>query len=97
MFETGGVLQTYRLELSPRHLLHRAAAAVRIFDHPLKFLTYEGGLSEDKGFVQIEDSGTYQILDEDENFRRMQMDGRILNGLFTLTRIENDRWECSFS
>lgn len=42
MFERGGALETYRLEISPEHLVQQPAAAVKILDHPLKFLTYEG-------------------------------------------------------
>ncbi|MHC4622426.1 MAG: DNA polymerase ligase N-terminal domain-containing protein [Planctomycetota bacterium] len=96
MFEAGGVLETYRLGISPEKLLRQPATAVRIFDHPLKFLTYEGSLSKGKGFVQIADKGTYQLLNQDQNRRRMQIDGKILSGEFTLTHIENDRWESYF-
>ncbi|HUT30444.1 MAG TPA: DNA polymerase ligase N-terminal domain-containing protein [Sedimentisphaerales bacterium] len=97
MLEVGSVLQTYRLELAPEELKHDKTTAVRIFDHPLKFLTYEGNLSEDKGSVQFADIGTYRMLNDTQNVRRLQLNGEILNGTLTLTCIEADRWECSFS
>jgi hypothetical protein len=97
MLEAAGVLQTYRLELAPEELKHGETRAVRIFDHPLKFLTYEGGLSEDKGSVQFADIGTYRMLNDTHNLRRLQLNGEILRGTLTLTCIEGDRWECSFS
>lgn len=93
MLESGGVLQTYRLVLPPGELLHQRATAVKIFDHPLKFLTYEGSLSEDKGSVQIADGGTYRLLRADTNLSLLKLDGKILKGKFALARIEADRWE----
>jgi bifunctional non-homologous end joining protein LigD len=97
MLEAGGVLQTYRLELAPEELAHHNTTAVRIFDHPLRFLTYEGSLSEEKGSVQFADTGTYTILSDTENLRRLRLNGEILHGTATLTHIEGHRWECSFS
>jgi hypothetical protein len=97
MLEACSVLQTYRLELPPEMLLSQTATALRIFDHPLRFLTYEGGLSEGKGSVQFADIGTYRILSDTENLRRLLLNGEIMHGTATLTRVEGDRWECSFS
>lgn len=96
MLEAGGVLQTYRIPLPPQELLKTATTAVRILDHPLKFLTYEGKLSRNKGTVQIADAGTYQLVDDDENHQQIQLDGRLLRGTLSLTHIENDRWELHF-
>jgi hypothetical protein len=97
MLEACGVLQTYRLELPPEKLLRQTATALRIFDHPLKFLTYEGNLSERKGSVQFADIGTYRILSDTEDPRRLQLNGEILRGTVTLIHIEGDKWKCSFS
>jgi hypothetical protein len=97
MLEVGSVLQTYRLELAPEELPHDKTTAVRIFDHPLKFLDYEGNLSEGKGSVQFADIGTCRILSDKENLRQLLLNGEILHGTATLTHIEGDRWECSFS
>jgi len=93
MLEVGRVLQTYRLELPPEKLLQQPSAAVRIFDHPLRFLAYEGSINNGRGSVEIAEAGTYQILGESQDRQELQLDGRILKGKFALTQIENDRWE----
>ena len=93
MLEDGCVLKTYRLELPPEELLKKRATAVRIFDHPLKFLTYEGNLSRGKGCVQIADAGTYQLFNQHENRRQIELNGNVLRGKFYLTHLKDDKWE----
>ena len=93
MFQAGEVLETYRLQIPPERLSSQTNAAVKIFGHPLKFLTYEGIINNGKGTVQIEDSGTYQILSECENKRDILLDGKILKGKFAFELIEGDTWK----
>ncbi len=93
MLEARGVLETYRLELPPEKLSQQTTTATKIFDHPLKFLSYEGSVNKGKGSVKIADAGTYQLLSGSEHRKELQLDGKILKGRFTLTHIEDDRWE----
>jgi bifunctional non-homologous end joining protein LigD len=93
MLESGKMLETYRLELPPGKLFQQPNAARKIFDHSLKFLTYEGSVNKGKGKVEIADSGTYQLLSEAENYREMQISGKILKGKFVLTHIKEEQWE----
>ena len=93
MFEAGTVLETYRLELPPEKLSEQRNPAVKIFDHPLKFLTYEGSVNQGKGRVEIADAGTYQILGRSETHKETQINGKILKGRFTLTHIKENQWE----
>lgn len=95
MLEAGDCLQTWRLEKNPGEIVNQSVEAVRIFDHPLKFLTYEGLVNEGHGTVQIADAGTYEILCEDKDNIELNVDGRILKGKFTLTHIEEDKWRFS--
>jgi len=60
MLETEGVLRTYRLDCPPERLSDKTAGAVKIFDHPLRFLTYEGSVNRGKGTVKIVESGRYK-------------------------------------
>ena len=94
------VLETYRLEMGPEKLmqLHQSTTpAVRIFDHPVKFLSYEGAVNQGKGTVRIADAGTYRLLSESESYRELQLDGEVLSGRFDLVNIEGDKWEfCQF-
>ena len=56
MLESGEALQTYRLDKAPEEVLHQTANAVRIFNHPLKFLTYQGPVNKGRGSeVEVED------------------------------------------
>ena len=60
MLEAGPVLETWRLDKSPQELLRSPAGAEKIFDHPLKFLTYEGPVNQGQSQACIVESGTYR-------------------------------------
>ncbi len=93
MFESGDVLETYRLNLPPEKLTRQNCSAVKIVDHPLKFLTYEGSVNKGNGNVEIADSGTYQLLRQSENYKELQICGKILKEKFYLTHIRKNLWE----
>ena len=52
MLESGDILQTWRLSKNPDEIVNQSAEAVKIFDHPLKFLTYEGPVNKGKGHAR---------------------------------------------
>jgi len=87
-----GSLQTYRLDKAPQELATFPANAVKIFDHPLRFLTYHGPVNKGQGKVRITESGTYKIIRQDNDRLELNLHGRILKGKFTLTHIEGDSW-----
>jgi len=91
--EAVSIFETYRLEMPPEKLLQQADTAGKIFDHLLKFLTYEGSVNKGKGSVEIAETGTCQLLSESKNRQELQLDGKILKGKFILTHIENNSWE----
>jgi bifunctional non-homologous end joining protein LigD len=93
MIEKGGVLITFRLSQSPENARNRAIEAVRIFDHPLRFLTYEGPVQKETGKVRIVERGSCRLLDENEDCMTLDLQGVLLQGSFTLTRLEDARWE----
>jgi DNA ligase D-like protein (predicted 3'-phosphoesterase) len=93
MLQIGDVLQTYRLDKSPQELANISANAIKIFDHPLKFLTYEGPVNKGRGRVSIADSGTYRILNQSDDCIELDLKGKILKGSFTLSRVEGDNWQ----
>ena len=93
MLEKADVLTTFRLEQPPQAALNGAVRAVRIFDHPLRFLTYEGPVQKGTGKVRIVDRGTCCLLDETDNAVTLDLQGEILQGGFTLTRIEETSWQ----
>lgn len=93
MFHLGKSLQTYRLDKAPEEVLHQSASAVKIFNHPLKFLTYQGPVNKGRGNVQLTEAGTYQIIHQKHNRIELNLNGQILKGNFTLTHIKNDEWQ----
>ncbi len=93
MLENGTVLETYRVSLPPEDWGDRPVEAVKIFDHPLKFLSYEGSVNKGKGRVEIADCGTYRLIEKNETQQQISFEGNLLKGEFKLRLIENDRWE----
>jgi len=93
MIEAGPVLETYRLEMPPENLSGQNSSAIKIFDHPLKFLTYEGSVNKGLGSVEIAETGSYQLLNKTDDSIELQLSGKFLKGRFSLAHIEADRWE----
>ncbi len=93
MLEQGDVLTTFRLEKEPMECLADEVRAVKIFDHPLRFLTYEGPVQKGTGKVKIVDSGEYRFHDRKDDLLAFELNGKILKGDFTLVRLRDDEWE----
>jgi hypothetical protein len=93
MLESADSLQTYRLDKAPLQLIQNPAKAVKIFDHPLKFLTYQGPVNKGQGSVRIIETGTYEMVHQAHNRIEMNLNGKILKGNFTLSHIEGDNWQ----
>jgi hypothetical protein len=96
MLEAGEVLTTFRLAERPEAALRHPVGATKIFDHPRRFLTYEGPVQQGTGQVRIVDSGTYRSAERDEDRWALTLSGEILRGGFTLTRTEGDAWLFTF-
>jgi hypothetical protein len=95
MLEAGEVLTTFRLAERPEGALAHPVEATKIFDHPLRFLTYEGPVQKGTGRVRIVDRGTYESDDRRADRGALTLDGGILSGDFTLTRTQGDAWQLS--
>lgn len=93
MLELGDILQTYRLDKAPQQIIHSPANAVKIFNHPLKFLAYQGPVNKGRGSVRLTESGTYKIVHQARNRIKLDLSGKILKGKFTLTHIEGNNWQ----
>ncbi len=92
MLEKEDALTTFRLEQPPQVALDRAVRAVRILDHPLRFLMYEGPVQKGTGRVRIVDRGTCEHS-EGEDVIALELQGVVLCGSFTLGRIEGTTWQ----
>jgi hypothetical protein len=92
MLEAEGCLETFRLSVAPSEMAAGPASAVRIFDHPVRFLTYEGAVNDGKGSVRIVERGTYNCASPRPGDRRLSIEGQQLKAVFSLVRVEGDRW-----
>ena len=92
MLEAGEALETYRLSMPPGRLMKEKCPAEKIFEHPLRFLTYEGPVNKGEGNVEIADSGTYNVIQQLQDCIEMEMDGEILRGRFALSHIRDDEF-----
>jgi hypothetical protein len=93
MLEKGEILTTFRLDQSPEGVSTGTVRATKIFDHPLKFLTYEGPVQKGTGKVRIVERGTCEALVEGEDIITLTLQGTTLQGDFTLTRIGGASWQ----
>jgi len=89
MFEAGCVLETYRLAASPTTSGDTHIPAERIFDHSVRFLTYEGSVNNGTGSVVMADSGMYRIIDATDENCRLELLGTILKCFLVLSRDKN--------
>jgi len=92
MFESGNTLKTYRLDKSPEDIPQCSANAVKIFDHSLKFLTYQGPVNKGQGNVCLVEAGTYKMLQDKHDLIQLNLNGQILKGKFVLTNTKDDNW-----
>ncbi|MBN1507526.1 MAG: hypothetical protein JW955_11810 [Sedimentisphaerales bacterium] len=93
MIEKGRVLLTFRLAEPPENAVHGTIRAIRIFDHALRFLTYEGPVQKGAGHVRIVDRGDCHAFDEREDAISMELHGVVLWGPFALLRIDQAQWQ----
>jgi len=83
MLESGGVLETYRVGIPPEEWGEESIETEKIFDHPLKFLTYQGVVNKGKGSVKIADCGTYRVAAQSKSRLKLVFAGLVLKGEFT--------------
>ncbi len=92
MLEKGDGLTTFRLAEGPAVVLHHAIGAEKIFDHPLRFLTYEGPVQQGTGRVRIVEKGDLRLLTSSEKAIVMELEGDVLRGVFELTQTQEAQW-----
>jgi len=96
LLERGSVLRTWTFHAPLTGMASHQDARLR-FDHPKRFLTYEGPLSEGNGSVMAVDHGEYELIE----WRKgadvcVHLAGATLQGRLRLVRREGDLWELGF-
>lgn len=92
MLERGEIMTTFRLVERPEQALAHPIRAEKIFDHPVRFLTYEGPVQKGTGRVHIVDRGTYQFTEWQDDRLALVLEGTMLDGAFTLARTGESEW-----
>lgn len=64
--------------------------AEQLSDHRKDYLTYEGPVSNNRGSVSQWDSGTYELLSEENGSLEIEFDGIHLQSVFHLIRNGNN-------
>ncbi len=74
MLASAGRLLTWRLGRAPEDIAAGRCGAVKISDHPLRFLTYEGPVQAGAGTVRIVERGRWRrVQPDDETDDRMEI------------------------
>ena len=95
MLEWGTTLRTWALSQPP--VREGEILARSLSDHRLKYLDYEGPVSNDRGKVKRWDQGTFQLIIENENRVVVRSQGAKLLGEATLFLRKAPReWYFSF-
>lgn len=101
MLEVEGVLATWELRVLPADWSEAlnlelgsgasSVPAIRLADHRLAYLEYEGPLSGDRGSVNRVEGGTYKLLERTDSRWEIHLQGAELQGQATLVA-ENSNW-----
>ena len=67
--------------------------AVRIHDHRLAYLDYEGPVSNDRGVVSRCDRGDFDVEAWSDDMCRVALRGNKLRGVAELHRVRGEAWE----
>ena len=90
MFEKDGALKTFTLRSEPNG--PDEYEAEQRFDHPVKFLDFEGDLPRAPGRVERWDRGVYKALEWRECLIELDCRGEKWNDRITLKRITPEKW-----
>ena len=92
MLEHDQVLLTWQLPREPSDPGCLPLAARRIFDHPLRFLAYEGPLRRAPGRVRRVEAGEVELHQMSPGRVPFTLHGTRLRGSFELKNEEGDAW-----
>ena len=88
MIENEGVLMTFSFPEFPG----AGMSGERIADHRMKYLDFQGSLSENRGRVKREDAGTFDLLTAQDECIHVHARGERLTGGLRLVKKSGDTW-----
>ena len=93
LLEEGASLLAWSIETLP--LAGEAVAAVKLPDHRLAYLDYEGPVSGGRGHVNRTDTGEFSWIDRRPSRIVVELGGATLRGRFVLEQRQGDAWRLS--
>jgi len=88
--ELDGVLRSWAVPKGPSLNPAEKRLALLVEDHPLSYIDFEGRIPKEMsgaGPVVVWDTGTYELLERDEDKIAFMLHGQTLKGEFTLVRL----------
>jgi bifunctional non-homologous end joining protein LigD len=88
--ELDGVLRSWAVPKGPSLNQAEKRLALLVEDHPLSYIDFEGIIPKEMsgaGSVVVWDTGTYELLEKNEDKIAFILHGQILKGEFTLVRL----------
>ena len=92
--EMEGVLRSWAIPKGPSMNPTERRLAIAVEDHLLEYIDYEGiipGGEYGSGAVAIWDSGTFDLIEENEDKISFTIDGEKLKGTYTLARLKKSK------
>jgi hypothetical protein len=97
MLEKDGSLATWRVVCPPGKWGGKKVQCCNLFNHQIRYLSYQGPLSDNRGQVLIAAAGTYQPQKISQKCWRVALKGDKINGLLELEQKHQDHWEMRFT
>ena len=92
--EMEGVLRSWAIPKGPSMNPAEKRLAIAVEDHLLEYIDYEGiipGGEYGSGAVVIWDSGTFELIEENEDKISFTIEGKKLKGDYTLARLKKSK------
>lgn len=86
-------LQAWRIEVEDYRRLSngKAVSLTQNFPHRKMYLAYAGEISNNRGRLELLDSGEYFLLANDSEVK-IKVDGNLFYGLIILSKISDEQW-----
>lgn len=92
--EMDGVLKSWAIPKEPPTSAGIKRLAVEVEDHPIEYANFEGIIPEGEygaGKVEIWDKGTYKLIEREEDKIVIEINGKKLNGFYSLIRMKKSK------
>lgn len=93
MIENGPRLATWKFLHPPEAALQKELQGMRIGEHRLIYLDYEGPVSGNRGDVRRHDEGRCEVRVQMDELWEVTFDGRHIRGTFQLQKVDQGREE----